>query len=192
MVAIEVLSPVKATEWGLPTFVTPKKKDGTVKWVSDLRKLNKVVKKTQYTLPIITDVLHRRKGYEFLTKLDISMMFYTFALNEEAQKMCTIVTPFGPFKCNKVPIGLVNSPAFAQARMEEVLRGIDDTEVYIDDIGVFSNSWDSHISKLDVILGKLEENNFITSPRKCEWAIKETDWLGYWLTPEAIKPWTKK
>ena len=73
-------------------------------------------------------------------------------------------------------MGLVNSPVFSpQARMEELLRGIDDTEVYIDYIGIFSNSWDSHISKLDMILSKLEENSFIINPRKCEWAVKETD-----------------
>ena len=78
-------------------------------WVSDLRELNKVVKKTQYqyTLPIIADVLRRRKGSEFLTKLDISMMFYTFALDEEAPNMCTIVTPVGPLKYNKVTMDLV-------------------------------------------------------------------------------------
>ena len=67
------------------------------------------------------------------------MMFYTFALDEEAQKMWTIVTPFGPFKYNKVPMDLVNFPAFAQAKLKKVLIGIiiDGTEVYIDDIGIF-------------------------------------------------------
>ena len=54
LVDIGVLSPVRDTEWGLPTP--------------------------------ISDVLRRRKGYEFLTKLDISMVFYTSALDEEAQK----------------------------------------------------------------------------------------------------------
>ena len=49
------------------------KKDGTVRWVSDLRELNKVVKKTQYTLPVITDVLRRREVMNFQQKLDISI-----------------------------------------------------------------------------------------------------------------------
>ena len=72
------------------------------------------------------------------------------------------------------------------------LRGAEDTEIYIDDIGIFSNSWDSHLKRLDTVLDKLQENNFIIHPRKCEWAVKETDWLSYWLTPDGMKPWTKK
>ena len=68
LVSLEVLSPVKDTEWGLPTFVIPKK-DGRVRWVSDLRELNKVIKRTQYTLPLINEVLRKRKTQCFGRRL---------------------------------------------------------------------------------------------------------------------------
>jgi RNase H-like domain found in reverse transcriptase len=95
-----------------------------------------------------------------------------------AIKLCTICTRFG----NDI----------AQEAMEDLLRQFEEADVYIDDIGVFSNEWSNHLASLSKILALLERNNFMINPLKCEWGIKETDWLGYWLTPTGLKPWKRK
>jgi hypothetical protein len=121
-----------------PSLIIPKK-DGKVRLISNLRQLNKVIRRKQYPLPIITDILCKRSGYKLFTKHDDSMQYYTFELDKESQDLCSIITPFGKYKYLRLPMGLKCSPDIAQAAMENVLSDIKDAEIYIDDVGAFSN-----------------------------------------------------
>eukprot|EP00957_Ditylum_brightwellii_P009042 683301-Ditylum_brightwellii.AAC.1 len=89
-------------------------------------------------------------------------------------------------------MGLECSPDFAQTAMENVSCSIEDADVYVDNVGAFSDNWESHIKLIDDTLCRLCKNEFTINPVKCAWAVKETDWLGYLLTPCGLKPWKKK
>ncbi len=146
----------------------------------------------QYPLPIISDTLRKQTGYAVFSKLDISIQYYTLALDEESKDLTMIVTPFGKYCFNLLPMGLKRLPNFAQETMENIFCDIDDAEVYINNIGAFSPNLEHHLKLFCTILTKLQENGFTVNPLKCNWAVKETDWLGYWLAPTGLKPWKKK
>ena len=77
--------------------------------------------------------------------------------------------------------GLTNAPAAFQARINNVLRkflGIF-IVVYLDDIIIFSQTEEEHANHVDIVLKELLDNNLRIKPRKCEWAVQQTEFLGH-------------
>ncbi len=101
----------------MPRIKGLSKEDNRVRWISYSRQLNKVMRHKQYPLPIIMDVLRKCSGYKFFTKLDVSMQYYTFELDNKSQDSRTIITPFDKYKYLRLPMGLKHSPDIAQANV---------------------------------------------------------------------------
>jgi Reverse transcriptase (RNA-dependent DNA polymerase) len=80
----------------------------------------------------------------------------------------------------------------AQEVMTALFCDLDEVSVFIDDLGIFNNSFEAHLQTIDIVLNQLQSHNFCVNPLKCEWCVQETDYLGYWMTPSGLKPWRKK
>ncbi|KAL7559528.1 hypothetical protein ACA910_011921 [Epithemia clementina (nom. ined.)] len=121
------------------------------------------------------------------------MCFHTFRLDEASSYLCVIVTSFGKYRYLRLPLGVKQCPDWCQEIMETVLHDFrTHVDVYIDDIGVFSNTWNEHKTILTQVLHRLNDKGFTLATAKCKWGVQETDFLGHWLTPTGIRPWKKK
>ncbi|CAJ1944940.1 unnamed protein product [Cylindrotheca closterium] len=99
------------------------------------------------------------------------MMYYSFELDDESKELCTIVTPYGKYQYQRMEMGLKPAPDVAQYYIEETLHGLKEqgVEVYIDDVGLFSNSYEEHMELIKTVVKRLQEAGFKINPLKCEW-----------------------
>jgi hypothetical protein len=72
------------------------------------------------------------------------------------------------------------------------LDGVEDTEKYIDDTGIFSPDWRRHLAVIDRVCKALNDNGYTVNPLKCECAVMESDFLGHWFTPDGVKATREK
>jgi hypothetical protein len=122
--------------------------DGKIRLIQDFRKLNSCVLRQQYVLPRIQDIFLHQRSYKYLTNIDLSMQYYSFVLDDESSWLCVFVTIFGKYCCLRLPMGLNQSPDWAQATME---RGfwdmLDEIECYLDNMSVYDLHWSNHVPK---------------------------------------------
>ena len=187
-----VLKPCTDSEWGAPSFIIPKK-NKTVRFLSDFRKLNAVLKRKPFPIPKIQDMLQKLEGFKYATALDLNMGYYTIKLNPDAQELCTIVLPWGKYKYLRLPMGISGAPDIFQAKMSGLMAGLEFVKVYLDDCLILNKStFDDHLDKLRQTLQRLSDAGLRINAEKSYFGKGEIEYLGYWVTRSGIQPLPSK
>ena len=113
---LKVIKKVNRYQWGAPTFLIPKK-NSTVHFISDFRQLNKLILRQPYPIPNIQYLLLRLEGFCYGTTLDIYIEYYHIEISAKSKELCTIVTQWGKYEYQQLPMGLCNSPDIFQENM---------------------------------------------------------------------------
>lgn len=189
---IGVLEKNHDSEWGAPSFIRPKK-TGDVRVVTDFRQLNVQLKRKQFPLPKISDLLQRLEGFTYATAIDLSMGYYNVPIDEYSQRLCTTVLPWGKYRYKRLPMGIGTAPDIFQAVMTNLFDDMEFAQAYLDDILITSSGdYNDHMQKVDKVLARLTEAGFRINVKKSFFAKSEIEYLGYWLTRDGIQPQPKK
>ena len=175
--------------WSSP-IVLVRKKDGTWRFCVDFRKVNAVTHKDAYPLPNIEETLDSLDGAQYFSTLDLASGYWQVELEEEAKEKTAFATPLGLYEFNVMPFGLTNAPATFQRLMECVLAGLslDRCLVYLDDVIVFSRSFDEHLVNLECVFERLAQAGLTLKLSKCTFCQKEVRYLGHIVGSGGIRP----
>ena len=167
-----------------------KKADGTLRLVCDWRQLNKITVKTQACLPSIDDLFDVVQGAKYFSKLDLMSGYHQVRVNPKDIPKTAINTSFGQFQFTVMGFGLTNAPATFMALMNSVLRPFVRrcVVVFLDDILIYSKTWEDHLQDIDNILSALHRESLFCKPSKCVFATSEVKFLGHIITGQTLAP----
>ncbi|SLM35926.1 gag-pol polyprotein [Lasallia pustulata] len=170
------------------------KKDGGLRPCIDYRKINALTKKNRYPLPRIDELQDRLVGAVWFTAIDVRDAYYRIRMKEGEEWKTAFKTRFGLYEYQVMPFGLTNAPASFQNLINDALREyLDDFAMaYLDDILIFSKTYDEHVRHVRMVLKRLEERDLPVKLSKCEFHKHKIAFLGYIVSTEGIGPDPKK
>jgi Reverse transcriptase (RNA-dependent DNA polymerase) len=140
-----VISPSNHSSWGAPTFIIPKK-DGRVRIVTDYRRLNTQIQRQLFPIPKVANLLHEIGQPKFMSNIDLNMGYYQIPLDEESKDITTFTLPWGKFRYERLPMGILTAPDEFQLRMNQMLGAENQIMVYLDDILIHTETTILHAS----------------------------------------------
>ncbi|MBW0521775.1 hypothetical protein O181_061490 [Austropuccinia psidii MF-1] len=156
--------------------------DGKSRMVGDFRALNTYTIPDRYPIPLIHETIKQPSQAKFFTAMDSLKGFHQNVLTDNAKILLRIIVHCGIFKYLQMPFGIRNAPSHYQRMMntifsEELSEGW--LIIYIDHIIACSETWDSHLTRLERVLQKIVQANMKISLKKFHFAYSELKALGH-------------
>ena len=163
------------------------KKNGTMRLCGDFRAINRVTVPDEYPLPRIDEIKQTVRGNLF-SAIDLKEGFYQIPIRPEYRHKTAMVTPNGLYEYVRMPFGLRNAPPTFQRFMDYVIRGLENTFVYIDDVIVYTDTYEQHELALLRLFERLEEFGLVANKEKSHFFKQSVEYLGFEITPYGYKP----
>ena len=135
--------------------------------VVDIRALNKLVQRDAYPVPMQQEILALVKDSKFISTIDCTSFFHQWRVATEDRHKLTVVSHRGQETFAVAVMGFANSPAYVQRMMDQVLRKCRRvSRAYMDDIVIYSRTFNEHLQDLEQILRTLKEYNIAIKSSK--------------------------
>lgn len=176
-----------SSSWASPSLLV-EKSDKSPRFCTDYRKVNKVTKSDSYPLPRMEDCIDRVGSAKFVSKFDLLKGYWQVPLSARAREISAFVTPFGLFEYTVMSFGLRNAPATFQRLMNKVISGLEGCAVYLDDVVIFSDTWETHVARVRALFKRLSFARLTVNLAKCEFARGTVTNLGRVVGQGSVRP----
>ena len=130
-IQVGVIEP-SISPYSSPIVLVPKK-DGSVRFCIDFRKLNKVTEFDAEPMPNMEKIINRISGHKYFTKMDLSKGYWQVGLTERSKPLTAFETPRGLFQFRTMPFGLNSGASFCRL-MRIILSNHLNVDSFVDDI----------------------------------------------------------
>ena len=189
MLADGIVEPT-TSPWSSAIMIATKQ-SGEYRFCIDFRRLNDQTMDTPQCLPRIHEILKDLGRAKIFTTLDLKSGYWQVPMAPEARQYTAFSAPDGgQYQFRVMPFGLKNAPGTFQDLMRHVLAGHWGRFciAYLDDIIVYSESWDDHIHHVGLVLERLRTYGLTCSPEKCRFGEDTLPYLGHVVTSDGNQP----
>ena len=175
------------SDWAFP-LVLVKKKDASLRLCVDYRRLNRPSKVDPYPMPRVDHLIDQVGKSPCITTLDLTKGYWQVPVAEADRVKTAFTTPFGLFQFVRMPFGLQGAPATFQRMVDRLLDGMDFASAYIDDIIIFSNTWEDHLGHIRQVLNRIKEAGLTLRKKKCQFGMSDCVYLGHRIGSGKVQP----